>query len=147
MKIEKLDRVALHVKNLEKAEALFSDLFGIEFKRAPIPKAKVYPTEYGESVHRESETCYTGVSLSSAGLELIETDPPCEEEGVRSFHFKVSDLEEAKAEMEAKGMRLVSEIVFGGLKEAVYSPEDMHGARILLVEYDAPDSISAILEG
>lgn len=41
-------------------------------------------------------------------------------------------------------MRLVSEIIFGGLKEAAYSPDDMRGARILLVEYDAPDSISAI---
>jgi len=142
MKVEKLDRVAIEVKDLDMAKRLFSDLLGINFEMSPLDTL-----ERVEHDERDSRvTQFKKIALSPIGLELIETSPPCEREGLRSFHLKVSNLEEAKAEMKGKGIRLLSEFRHGGLKEAIFSPDDLHGVRLVLVEYDAPDVISAILQ-
>jgi hypothetical protein len=144
MKIEKLDRVVIGVRSLDKAEKLFSKLFGIKFERSPIHTMVKTLTEHADQAFKKIE--YRNVAIAPVGLELIETSPPVETEGIRSFHFKVSNLEEAKIEMEEKGIHLVAEVTHGGLKEAIFSPEDLHGARIVLVEYEAPTVISAILQ-
>lgn len=149
MKVEKIDRIALTVNNLDFAIRLFSTVFGTTFDTVhdKIEKGKVKQerkiTEYADKAFEETEK---KVALSPMGLELIETIPPTEKEGVRSFHFKVSNLDEAMAEMERKGIRLIGEIKIGGLREAIYSPEDLHGARILLVEYETPTAMGAILQ-
>lgn len=142
MKVEKLDRVAINVKNLDEARRLFSDLFSTKFTMSPLDTLE--KTEHAE--RNSGETKFSKIAFSPIGLELIETSPPCEEEGLRSFHLKVSNLEEAKAEMVKKGVRLVSEFRHGGLKEAIFNRGDLHGVRLVLVEYDAPDVMSAILQ-
>ena len=50
MKVEKLERVALHVKNLGEAVKLFSDLFGTTFYTSPTedPKLEKRYDELGE---------------------------------------------------------------------------------------------------
>ena len=149
MKVEKIDRIALDVNNLDSAIRLFSNVFGTTFDTVhdKIEKGKVKQekkiTKYANKNFEESQI---KVAISPMGLELIETVPPIGKEGVRSFHFKVSNLDEAMAEMERKGIRLIGEIKIGGLREAIYSPEDLHGARILLVEYEAPIAMGAILQ-
>lgn len=140
MKIERLDRVAINVRSIEETQKFFSDLLGTKFEMSPLETL-----EKEEHVASTSDgTVFKGIAFSPIGLELIETSPPCKEEGLRSFHLKVSDIEEAKAEMKRKGVRLVAEFKHGGLKEAIFSREDLHGVRLVLVEYDAPNVISAI---
>ena len=140
MKIERLDRVAINVRSIEETQKFFSDLLGTKFEMSPLETL-----EKEEHVVSTSDgTVFKGIAFSPIGLELIETSPPCKEEGLRSFHLKVSDIEEAKAEMKRKGVRLVAEFRHGGLKEAIFSREDLHGVRLVLVEYDAPNVISAI---
>ena len=140
MKIERLDRVAINVRSIEETQKFFSDLLGTKFEMSPLETL-----EKEEHVASSPDgTVFKGIAFSPIGLELIETSPPCKEEGLRSFHLKVSDIEEAKAEMKRKGVRLVAEFRHGGLKEAIFSREDLHGVRLVLVEYDAPNVISAI---
>jgi len=142
MKVERLDRVAINVQNLDEAQKFFSDLLGTKFEMSPIETL-----EKKEHIASTSDgTVFKGIAFSPIGLELIETSPPCKEEGLRSFHLKVSDLEEAKAEMKRKGVRLVAEFRHGGLKEAIFSRDDLRGVRLVLVEYHAPDVMSAILQ-
>jgi len=146
MKIEKIDRVAVAVKNLDQAEKFFADLLGTTFQRSPTSDIVKTLTEHGQRVLKEKETKYVKVAISPTGLELVETSPPCDQEGIRSFHFKVSNLEEAKTQMKNKGIHLLTEIKHGGLKEAIFDPDDLHGIRLVLVEYDAPTPMTAILQ-
>jgi len=149
MKIEKIDRVVIHVKDLAKAERLFSDLFGTTFDeyadrimRGEVKRERVL-TEYADPSFEERGL---KVAHSPIGLELIETTPPVEKEGIRSIVLKVPDLEEAKAEMKKKGVRLLLEVKLGGLKEAIFHPDDSHGVRLCLAEYQTNTVIAAILQ-
>jgi len=147
MKIERMERVVIFVKDVEKAEEFFSDLLGISFERTPPkdeikPREKVY-TKHADSFFQQSAQ-YNKVAISPVGLELIDTIPPVEKEGVRGFLLKVPNLEEAKAEMEEKGVRLLLSQRMGGIKEAIFHPDDLHGVRLVLVEYDAPTPLDAV---
>ncbi|MFC1971615.1 VOC family protein [Chloroflexota bacterium] len=142
MKVEKLDRVAINVKNLDAAVKLFSDLFGINFYRVPVEDLERTVTEHGD---RPYEELVQKVFISPTGLHLREESSPVTREGIFSFHLKVSNLEEAKAEMKAKGIRLIMEYTQGGQKGAVYSSDDLFGVRIVLVEYEGPSAIEAML--
>ena len=143
MKVERLERVCLAVKNLEAAVKLFSSLFDTTFEMCPADTLIRKPTKHADP---SFETIKIRLAISPLGLELLESDPPAETEGVRSFHFKVPNLEEAKAEMEAKGVRLLTEVIYGNLKEAVFCPDDLSGARLVLTEFDAPSAVDAILQ-
>ncbi len=142
MKVQKLERVALTVKNLEEAVKLFSNLFDTTFERCPDTVVRKI-TEHADPAF---EGLKLKIAMSPIGWELLETDPPPEKEGVRAFHFKVSNLERAKAEMKAKGIRLLAEVTYGNLKEAVFSPDDLHGARLCLAEFDAPTAVDAVMQ-
>ena len=142
MKVEKLDRVAINVKNLDEAVQFFSDLLGITFYRVPVEELKRTVTEHGD---RAFEELVHKVAISPMGLHLREESLPVTKEGVFSFHLKVSNLDEAKAEMKAKGIRLLMELEQGGQRGAVYSPEDLHGIKLVLVEYEGPSAIEAML--
>lgn len=144
MNVEKIDRVAIHVNNLDEAMRMFSDLLGIEFDVVPREGIKRTKT-ITEHADRAFEEAKNKIALSPVGLELVES-AAVKQEGLRSFHLKVSDIEAAKAEMKAKGIRLVADMAAGGLKEAIYSPEDLHGVRLVLVEYDAPTALKAIMQ-
>jgi predicted enzyme related to lactoylglutathione lyase len=149
MKIEKIDRVVIHVKDLAKAVGFFSDLFGTTFDeyadrimRGEVKRERVL-TEYADPSFEERGL---KVAHSPIGLELIEATPAVEKEGIRSIVLKVPDLEEAKAEMKKKGIRLLLQVKLGGLKEAIFHPDDLHGVRLCLAEYETSTVIEAILQ-
>jgi catechol 2,3-dioxygenase-like lactoylglutathione lyase family enzyme len=147
MKLEKLERVVLAVKNLDDAENFFSDLFGIKFFRTTdkIARGEIKITrKFTEHAVSSLKDFQRRPTFSAEGIELLETIPPVEKEGIRSLCFKVSNLEEGKAEMKKKGFRLVEEVEIGGVKEAIYHPDDFHGIRIILNEFDAPDIVQAM---
>jgi len=136
MKVEKLDRVAMNVENLDKAIAFFSDLLGITFDKLPSPPG----------MRSQVAISPAGLELLEMGLEALNDQPPIQKEGIYCFHFKVDNLERAKAEMKKKGVRLIRDITLGTLKEAVFCRDDLHGAVIVLVEYTKPKVIEAIRE-
>ena len=145
MEIEKLDGVAVDVKNLDEAIKLVSDILGVTFVKFPEDlKIEETTTEHGS---RNSGGTKPRVAMDRAGLlELIESDPPTEKEGLRSIQFKVANLERAKAEMKQKGIRRIADIKVWGLRAAIFSPDDLHGRRLSLVEYETPTLVEAILQ-
>ena len=82
--------------------------------------------------------------LDPLGLELIQSTSPegviakfikHRGEGLHAVSFKVPNLDEAIAELQAKGLRLVGRIDLGGIREAQFHPKDSFGVMIELCEY------------
>ena len=143
MKVEKLEVVAVDVKNLDQAIKMFSDILETTFVKIPERKRKKTITEVAD---RAFEEIKYNVAIDRTGfLELIESIPPIENEGVRNIHFKVPNIEQAKEELKRKGIRLLADIVSPGFKEAIFNPDDVHGIRLCLIEYEAPTLVDALL--
>ena len=53
-------------------------------------------------------------------------------------------LDKAKAEMEKRGVPLLADITLGTLREAIYHPDDLHGAMMGLVWYPTATPMEAI---
>ncbi len=121
MRIEGIDRVIFGVRDVAQASSFFSALLDTKFDiMEPMVRGKKMT-----------------VAISPLGLELHDIAPD-EEEGLRRVHFKVADIEEAKAEMEKKGIRIDAEVEIGGLKELLLNPDDCRGLRVGLIAYDVP---------
>ncbi len=157
MQVEKLDRIVMYVKDIDEAKERFSRLLGITFEEIPaegvepaslVPGPKALALAGDQPLPEPDETTQrTRVAISPSGLELMEGDVssmPGGVEGIRAFHFKVSDFEAAKAEMEEKGVPLLSDITLGKLREAIYHPDDLHGAMMGLVSYPTATAMEAI---
>ncbi len=133
MRVEKLDHVHIYVKSLEKGKDTFSRVLGTTF--CPTITAD----ERGGDASRQLRS-----TLSPLGLELLEGSSPegaigrvieRRGEGVYALSFKVPDIEEAISELQSKGLRMVSRIELGKIKEAQFHPKDCHGIMIELCEY------------
>ena len=153
MKIEKLDRVVVYVENLDESKQLFSKLLGITFDEIPFAEVDPQKIEPGpKAIEQASEQSGAAqvqrlqrVAISREGLELIEGGlEPGEQPYIRCFHFKVSDYEGAKREMEAKGVSLLADIQLGRLREAIYPADELGGPMLGLVAYDTPYVMDAI---
>ena len=146
MKIEKMGHIGIDVKNLDEAVKRFSDVFGITFVNLQEEGVEVERTAT-EHADRTFEETKVKIAIDRTGFfALAESIPPIEKEGVSALHVKVSNLEQAKAEMEQKGIRPIMTVKVGSIKEAVYSAGDLHGIRFVLMEYEAPTLIDAILD-
>ena len=127
MKVEKIDHIHIAVKDLEKAIRFFSDILG---------------TKFSSVIHAEKFDLKS--VLDPLGLEIIQSTSPegiiakfidQRGEGLHAISFKVPSLDEAIAELQAKGLRLVGRIDLGGIKEAQFHPKDSFGMMIELCEY------------
>jgi len=123
-KVEKLRNVLIMVNDLEKAGKFFADLFEIEFTN---------PDEI-----KEADIRYL---LSPIGLELIiplTPDGPVARtlkrrgEGLYMLRLTVPNIDEAIADMESHGVRLVHRIP--ERKTALFHPKDLYGVMIELIE-------------
>lgn len=137
MKVERIDHVHAYTKDLEKAVSVFGPLLGIDFY--PIFDA----SDYGARA-----------AMNPIGLECVEpTDPSGvaarafsgAREGDLCISLKVPDIEEAIAEMESKGMKLVARMEIGKLKEAAFETSQTCGVLIELCEYPGNDITLAAL--
>lgn len=146
MKIERMEVVGINVTDLDAARSRFSELLGVDF--TPFTFGEDVPVERFETDVADAATASfagTRIAIDPTGyLELVEV--PAGSEGFRNMHFKVTDLDEAKAELRAKGIRMVVDHKVGGLREAIFHPDDLHGIRLCLIEYDAPSMIEALLQ-
>jgi len=131
MKVEGIDHVHAYTKNLEKAVSVFGPLLGIDF----------YPTfdasDYGARA-----------AYNPLGFEFVEPNDPNglaarafagAKEGDLCISLKVPDIEEAIAEMESKGMKLLARMQIGKLKEAAFETSQTCGVMIELCEYPGSD--------
>jgi methylmalonyl-CoA epimerase len=123
MKVEKIDHVAILVKDLEKAGKFFADLLDTEFAG---------PNEIKELDIRNL--------MSPEGIELVTPltpDGPTARtlaqrgEGVTLISLEVPNVVEATGEMKAKGVRQVGGI---GTRVALFHPKDLYGVLVELIE-------------
>ncbi|MFC2071938.1 VOC family protein [Chloroflexota bacterium] len=130
MKVEKIDHVAILVKDIEKASKFFADLFDIEFNGPNEIKG-------GDAVNMTSRPL---------GIELLTPSTPDgamakvlerRGEGLSLLSLKVANKEEAMAEMKARGIRNIAPAGMtapgGGTGGAIYHPKDTYGVQIELV--------------
>jgi len=127
MKVEKLDHIHIAVKDLDRAIRFFEDILDTKFS----------------DVIRE-ETIQIRSAIDPLGLEVIASLSPAgvvgrsiesKGEGLHAISFKVPNLEEAVKELQAKGLRLVGQVVVANIKEAQFHPKDAFGVMIELCEY------------
>jgi methylmalonyl-CoA/ethylmalonyl-CoA epimerase len=135
MKIEGLLKVGIAVKDLSKAVDCFAEILGM----AP-----------GEIVTYEPyEVRYCLFELGDFFLELMEpttANGPIAKfiethgEGLQHLSIRVSNIEEAMAELKEKGFRFVQEapvrenVAFGTAKFTFLQPQFCHGVLLQLVE-------------
>ena len=122
MKAEKIDHVAILVKDLEKAGKFYADLFGTEFSG---------PNENKELDIRNL--------MSPIGIELVTPLTPDgvmartlehRGDGMTLLSLKVPNVAEATAEMKAKGIRQTAGT---GTRIAIFHPKDLCGVTIELI--------------
>ena len=84
--------------------------------------------------------------IEPSGIEIMEPllpDGPTSKrlekdgEGVICLSLKVSDLDEAMAQMKSRGIRLIGQVRHRNTRSALYHPRDTHGVGIGLIEYEA----------
>ena len=129
MKAEKIDRVHVAVKDMDKAIKFFSEVLG---------------TTFGEPL--VDEAVGIKVVFSPIGVELVESISPDSAfakfiekrgEGLYSLTFKVPDIEAAIEEYTARGIRLAARTGSPKAREAQFHPKDSFGVSIVLTEYQA----------
>jgi methylmalonyl-CoA/ethylmalonyl-CoA epimerase len=127
MKVERIDHLHILVKDIEGAMSFFSEIMGTKF---------VGPLKYTQ----------IDAAFDNMGLELIAPKVPGspfqqileqEGEGLLSVGLKVPDLDEAIAELEAKGLSMMVRANLPALKVAVFHPQGAYGVRLELLEYDS----------
>lgn len=130
MKVERLDRVYVYVRDLRKAIGFFSDLLGTNFSE---PMAL-------NDVGMISSYSPTGLVLASPSSPDSHVARTIERrgEGVSIVAFKVTDIEEAAAHFASRGVRLAQRFSLGGIgnvEGAVHHPKDAYGVQIDLNQY------------
>ncbi len=134
MKILKVDHIGVAVKSIEQAKELYSGLLGL-------------PHEETETVAEQKVTT-AFFPVGGTEIELLESvsaDGPVAKyiesrgEGVQHIAFRVENIEEALAEMKAKGVRLIDEKPrrgAGGARIAFLHPKSTFGVLVELCERD-----------
>jgi len=132
MKVEQIDHIHIVVKDLDKAVEFFESLLGVKFSKEVFLEEWQFKSRIAP--------------IGPVGIELMQPTSPDSVfakfierrgEGLQAISLKVPDIEEAKAEMEARGIRLVSAVEVGRMKEAQFHPKDAYGVLIELCQYQA----------
>jgi methylmalonyl-CoA/ethylmalonyl-CoA epimerase len=125
--IEKIDRIAIAVNDLEQATKFFSELLGVDF-----------------DVVGQNEQLGMRGSYSACGLELLaatNANTPVGKflkqrgEGLWGIVFKVRDMEEAVKRFKEKGLQVAGDVTFGTMREVAFHPKDSFGVEIILAQY------------
>lgn len=141
--VKGIERIALAVPDLQKAQTFFEDWFGAKFQ----------PEEFIEDMGIR----YRPFEIGDSRMELLEPtreDSPVARflaakggPGVHHVTFEVDDLDEAVAELEQRGGRIAYRhsydkgVTFEGhvWREAFIHPKDAFGVLIHLAEKKPPD--------
>jgi len=134
MKVERIDFVTFFVKDLDKAVKFFGELFETQF---------IAP--YSTSVDTKETIDSLGVNLTAPLTQdgLSARIMATRGEGLATIVFKVANLDEAIAELESRGVRLLGREKIGSAEYAVFHPKDTFGAMLSVVEYKEKDAATA----
>lgn len=134
MKVLKIDHIGVAVKSIEETKKLYSDLLGLEHA--------------GSETVAEQKVTTAFFPVGDTEVELLESTAPDgpiakylenRGEGVQHIAFRVENIEEALAELKAKGIRLIDEKPrrgAGGAKIAFLHPKSTYGVLVELCQRD-----------
>jgi methylmalonyl-CoA/ethylmalonyl-CoA epimerase len=132
MEVLKIDHLGIAVNSIEEAKKLFHDILGLKFE--------------GTETVQEQKVTTAFFPVGDSEVELLESTAPDgpiakylekRGEGIQHIAFRVDNLEEALAELKARGIRLIDEKPrkgAGGAKIAFLHPKSTHGVLIELSE-------------
>lgn len=144
MRIDRMSMLGVSVKNLDEAVARYTALFGLEFE---ILKPGVeYPVHDAlGSSDTSAPSLVSGGRLAIDRTECFElVEFPDEPEGTRNIHFRVDDIEAASAHMTSQGLRMVRDLIAGGVRETIFHSADLNGVRLCLMQYEGDSFIDAL---
>ncbi|MDA8213510.1 MAG: methylmalonyl-CoA epimerase [Clostridia bacterium] len=130
--ITKVDHIGIAVKSIDEALKLYQDILGL----------KLVETEVVE----EQKVKVAFLPVGDSEIELLESTTPdgpvakfieAKGEGIQHIAFRVNNIEQALADLKAKGVRLIDEKPrrgAGGAKIAFLHPKGTHGTLIELCE-------------
>jgi methylmalonyl-CoA/ethylmalonyl-CoA epimerase len=134
MKVLKVDHIGIAVQSIEATKQLYQDLLGLEHA--------------GSETVAEQKVTTAFFPVGDTEVELLESTAPDgpiagflekRGEGVQHIAFRVANIEEALAELKAKGVRLIDEKPrrgAGGAKIAFLHPKSTFGVLVELCERD-----------
>ncbi|WP_224249006.1 methylmalonyl-CoA epimerase [Hyalangium gracile] len=136
VKAKGLDHVAIAVKDLDKAIALYRDTLGLELSEIEeVPEQKVRTAIFGHGSGRVELICPTSADTGVA--KFLEKRG----EGLHHICLEVEDIEASLAELKAKGAPLIDETPkpgAGGAKVAFIHPKGSHGVLVELSQKPKP---------
>ena len=130
VKAKGLDHVAIAVKDLDQAIALYRDALGLELAEVEeVPEQQVRTAIFGHGMGRVELICPT---VKDSGVaKFLEKRG----EGLHHICIEVEDIEAAIAALRAKGAPLIDETPrpgAGGARVAFIHPKGSHGVLIEL---------------
>lgn len=139
--IEKIDRIAIAVKDLNASANFFNELLGVHWD-----KGNVTPKNTKE-LGMEALYSSSGLELIASTFEgsIIDKFIKQRGEGLWGLVLKVSDMEAAMEHFASKGMVVVGDYMIGEMREVAYHPKFSHGVEIILCSY--PDRHPATVAG
>ena len=135
MKIKRIEHVGVLVKDVDKSRALWEGCFGIklgEVETNPIRPVKLALYPVGESMVE----LIAGTTPDSKHAKMIAEGKG----GINHICFEVEDIDEALAELKAKGVPLLDEtprIGHAGCRIAFLDPAGTEGCLIELAQLPA----------
>jgi methylmalonyl-CoA/ethylmalonyl-CoA epimerase len=132
MNVKHIDHIGVAVRTIQEAGKFYTDILGLKIKDI-------------ENV-AEQKVNVAFIPITDSEVELLESthaDGPVAKyidskgEGVQHIAFRVENIEEALAELKAKGVRLIDEKPrkgAGGAKIAFIHPKETNGVLIEICE-------------
>ncbi len=132
MKVLKVDHIGIAVKSIGEAKNLYSGFLGL--------------SQNGSETVAEQKVTTAFFPVGDTEVELLESTSPDgpiakyiekKGEGIQHIAFRVDNIEEALAELKAKGVQLIDEKPrrgAGGAKIAFLHPKSTFGVLIELCE-------------
>ncbi|WP_169566237.1 VOC family protein [Microbacterium luticocti] len=131
------------VTDLDAAVEKYSRLFGLNFH--VFTPGDDYALEVIEEGEDATPAIPAGgrIAMDTDGcFELVEL--PDTPEGVRNIHFRVDDVEAAKAHCLAEGLRVVRDLRAGAVREVIFERQDLNGVRVCIAAYEGPSFAEAL---
>jgi len=135
MKVERIDHIHAYAKDVDAAAKLFGEIFGSEFGPP------------WESAEWGCRACFHPLGFEflqpTEANKIVAQTVGKRSEGVLAISLKVPNMEEAIAEMESRGVKLLHFFQVGQNKEATFEATNTFGVQIELCEYPGDDIIKA----
>lgn len=132
MKILKIDHLGIAVNNMDEGKGFWTDILGLKFEGAETVAEQKVTTAFFPVGESEVELLES-TAPDGPVAKFIEKKGP----GFQHVAFRVENIEEALAELKAKGIQLIDQVPrkgAGGAKIAFLHPKATGGVLVELCE-------------